>query len=400
MGNSDPQYQTVKETADAWGVSRRYVNLCITQGRLPDAVKMGNMWLVPRGTPKPIDRRRHTPLERTSPYSFSSALTEIIAATTRPMPAKDPESVIETVDLENYRLQYIAEIAYLRGDFERTKASYLHTIGDEVAQLRATSVAIAAAISSGDYPFYLEIEEFLNGIIASSQDLAVKTFAELCLSTAYVSTFAPNMTPEWLQCGDFSPLQENLRLAAVYMRAKYLIATSRYEAALAASETALAMSTRDDCFLFHDIYLRITCAAACYDLGRIDEVDRWLTDAVMLALPHGFITPFAESLTMFGGRLEQIIEREYPQFFDAITAQWESTFTNWLSFHNLFTKDNITLMLSLRDYQIAQLAARGTSNKRIAELLHMSHGSIKNILSRIYAELFISSREELAHFVL
>jgi len=130
------------------------------------------------------------------------------------------------------------------------------------------------------------------------------------------------------------------------------------------------------------------------------EAKRWLSDAISIGMPHGFITPFAESATWFGGLLEQLLLQEYPDYFEIVISQWKSTCKNWLVFHNRFAKDNCTLILSLREYQIAIMAARGASNSVIAGHFHISEGRLKAIMHEIYGKLFIKSRKELAKYVL
>lgn len=52
-------YITIKEAAESWGVSTRAVTYNVTDGRICGAVKVGNMWLIPRNAEKPIDERRN-----------------------------------------------------------------------------------------------------------------------------------------------------------------------------------------------------------------------------------------------------------------------------------------------------------------------------------------------------
>ena len=40
-----------------WGVSSRQVNYYCVEGRIPGAVKMAGVWLIPKETDKPADRR-------------------------------------------------------------------------------------------------------------------------------------------------------------------------------------------------------------------------------------------------------------------------------------------------------------------------------------------------------
>lgn len=298
------------------------------------------------------------------------------------------------------QLHYEGEPAYLRGDFERTKDCFRRTEGDDASRLRASVIAIAAAISTGDYPLCLEIESFLKSIIQTTEYEDVKAFAELCLSTAYLSAVAPNMAPDWLKNGDFTHLHNVIKPDGVYKRGKYFQCLSKYEDMLLLAETALELCVPQQEISFHGIYFHVECATACCGLGRKDEAKRWLLDGLKIALPHGFITPFAEMMPFFGGLLEQILEQEYPEYCDVMVNQWNRTFVNWLDFHNHFTKDNITLILSLREYQMAILVARHVPYKEIAAQFHISIGRLNNIMRDIYSKLYVSNRDGLAKLLI
>ena len=48
---------TVKEASEKWGVTPRRVNYYCAGGRIPGAVKMAGVWLIPKDAEKPRDRR-------------------------------------------------------------------------------------------------------------------------------------------------------------------------------------------------------------------------------------------------------------------------------------------------------------------------------------------------------
>ena len=50
-------YMTLKEAAEKWGVTPRRVNYYCAGGRIPGAVKMAGVWLIPKNAEKPIDGR-------------------------------------------------------------------------------------------------------------------------------------------------------------------------------------------------------------------------------------------------------------------------------------------------------------------------------------------------------
>ena len=48
-------YMTLKEAAEKWGVTPRRVNYYCAAGRIPGAVKMAGVWLIPKNAEKPND---------------------------------------------------------------------------------------------------------------------------------------------------------------------------------------------------------------------------------------------------------------------------------------------------------------------------------------------------------
>lgn len=390
-------YLSVREAAERWNISARRVQKLCEEGRIPGAVKFGRSWMLPRDAAKPGDPRQ----EKKTPQGIMALdLAHIIASTTAFYPRHNPDAILTAVSEERLRLQYEAELAYLRGDFAYTKRCYQRTAGDDLARLRASSIAIAAAISVGDYPLYSEIETFLQGIVQTNRNKSVSAFAELCVSNAYVSAGAMAMVPGWLKDGDFSDLPPQAKPDAAYKRAKYFQFIGHYDAMLATAQTTLAFCTSASGIAFHEIYLRTVCAIACCAMRRTDEARRWLSDSLRIALPLGFITPFAESATAFGGLLEQCLEQEFPEYYDAVTSLWERTFTNWLDFHNRFTKNNITRVLTLREYELAVQVANRVPYEQIARQYNISVGRLKNKMNEIYSKLYVSNRKELSKLIL
>ena len=50
-------YMTLKEASEEWGISARQINYYCSAGRIPGAVKMATLWLIPKDAKKPIDGR-------------------------------------------------------------------------------------------------------------------------------------------------------------------------------------------------------------------------------------------------------------------------------------------------------------------------------------------------------
>lgn len=52
-------YFTAKEVAKIWRISTRRVQILCLEGRIDGAMKMGNLWIIPKNTEKPKDKRKN-----------------------------------------------------------------------------------------------------------------------------------------------------------------------------------------------------------------------------------------------------------------------------------------------------------------------------------------------------
>ena len=53
----DLEWMTVQEAGKLWGITTRQAQYLCADGKIRNAQKLGNIWVIPRGTPKPIDGR-------------------------------------------------------------------------------------------------------------------------------------------------------------------------------------------------------------------------------------------------------------------------------------------------------------------------------------------------------
>jgi len=50
-------YMTTQEAANLWGIKVRRVQTLCDNGKVDTAVRLGHIWVIPKGTKKPIDGR-------------------------------------------------------------------------------------------------------------------------------------------------------------------------------------------------------------------------------------------------------------------------------------------------------------------------------------------------------
>ena len=400
-------YKTVTETAVKWGVSERWVHKYLEDGRVKGAVRFGAAWMIPADAGKPEDPRYENKASAIQPAQpLQIALDRAIEAVHKPWPYDAPDRVLDVIGDEKLRLAPEAMLAYLRGDFERVKLCYKDSEGDDAVKLLVGAISIPAAISVGDYPFFLEVEGWLKELASADLGPGVTAYARYALASGYIGAHVPDMIADWIKNGDFAELHPLARHEAVNRRIDYLMSQKKYESMLDTAQTAMSLlglshdGSGGKRYSLTDVNLRIRCAVACLCLGRVDEAKRRLLEAMDIALPHGFTTPFSEMAMWLGNLMELCLNQEYPMWRNAVIGQADRTLANWITFHNHFAKDNITLILTLREMGIAALVVRRVPYKTIAEQYHISLGRLKAIISDIYGKLYVHNRSELSGFIL
>lgn len=391
------RYMTAVEASEKWGVSLRQVQRIVAEGQIPDVQKFGRACMLPADTEKPVGLRKKR--TRLKSRSFADP-AHMFTSAAGPMPANNPDAILDTIDDERVRCIYEGGLTYLRGDFAQTVVCFQKTSKDVSARLCICLLATAAAISMGDYRTYHEMETWLKDCVKDDRDgCKISVFAELALAAIAARMLAPHLAPDWLKEGEFSAFPKAAYPWLIYLRAKYFQCIGNYEAMLAAAQTALTFCSSECGITVIDIYLRLTCAVACHCLDRRDEAVRYLQETMRICLPHGFITPFAECISELGGLVERCVEQEFPHYSRVILAQWKNTIKHGIAVHNQLTEGKITAILSLREYHIALLAAQRIPYAKIAKQQGISVGRLKNIMIEIYEKLYISSRDELAQYI-
>jgi excisionase family DNA binding protein len=384
-------YVSTRETAENWGVSLRYVQRLIEDGRIAGARKYGVSWLIPKDAKKPADPRR----ARTRPAGAAPAW---ILLTPTPLLKRNPDAAASAYP-SRYRPLLAADVAYRRGDPTPAMDVWRSTPERDPAKLTAAAVATVAAISAGDFDLYDEIQRTVHARMARTRDRRERALLSLPETLAAVSMAAARMTPQWLRDGDFSLFPREQIPLLLYLYTLHLRNINDSSAVLHTAKASYELCVQTHTFTWLDVYNLTLCAQASFDLGDKARAREYLTSAMRLGLPAGMIAPFADYLGTLGGLTEACLDAYYPQYKAPVTALWSRSFRNWMTFHNRFTSENITTILTPQEYQLARYLAHGASYAEAAEQMHLSVGRVKNILLDVYGKLYIKKRSQLAPFL-
>ena len=405
------EFISVRATAERWGVSVRNVQRLLKEDRIHGAYKCSGCWMIPVDAPKPDDPRRErkkaqepTPAaspetaEASAPPMRPNRLAYGLLSVIIPMPRHNADAVPPMLKEPALRREYEVELAYMRGNYELASRRFSETLPDDPTRFCACMVSLLSAIHLNDSGLYARVSHYLQQEMRSGDENTAH-MAEVALTGPSLSMKDMSRVSMWVQKGDFSRLLPEARPMGMYLSLKNLQGQKRYGELLCACKAAIALWEREDTFTLLDIYLRMLCATGCYEMNRVEECDRHLLAAMELALPNGFITPFVEFWMNTGCQIEHLLEQHYPQWRDPVERVSAATWKNWIAFHNRYTRENITTLLTQREYRVAQIIVAGGTYQNVADELYLSLSTVKRMMSAIYDKLLIHSRAELAEMI-
>ena len=175
---------------------------------------------------------------------------------------------------------------------------------------------------------------------------------------------------------------------------------SQGEAAKVAARSAELLTVCDAMhYSLVALHLHLQAAAAYEQLGKHAEARAALGAAFDAAIPDGFLLPFVESYGCLRGLLAlPPADTAAAAFVRRICEMGEEILARRSAAR---AGDPTSAALTVREREIAVLAADRRSNREIAEALYLSEGSVKQYLNRIYAKLHIegdtrTKRQQLA----
>lgn len=314
-----------------------------------------------------------------------------------PMCKDDVEKTIKNINDLDIKKQYQYEIEYLKGNFEKSIEAFYNTDEKAKTKMNAATLSLVSAVAMNNYEKFDEILHFLINKLRNNEG---KPAVELALISASITLFASDHVPKWFKNANFKNILSESKPLATYLYLKYLQEKKDYNGLLSACRVTIIFLENANTFTSFDIYFKLLMATAYYELGKIKNCKIAIKEAADLALPHGFIKPFADFLIYIGDNIEIVLDEYYPKIAPKVYEQAEFVCRNWIDFHNKFTKSNITTILTKREYRIARILAKGGTYKTAAEEMHLSISTVKKDVSEIYSKLYINSKAELKKVVL
>lgn len=414
------KYIRITEAAERWNVSHRQVqNLC-RAGSVPGAVRFGRSWMIPEGTPKPADGRTkqareekhrnaaNMPMPRKSPFlSMTDLYTE----------AGSAEKCIELLSYHpEAQALLAAEIAYSRGDIDRLimHAQYFLSNRSGFYAVNAGGMLLAlAAMWRGDIHLWRQAKVHIcEAPCWHKEDRDILSLSLACVDSS-VRDFSNY--PEWFVRGQFAHLPADAHPAAWVFYIKYLLFYAQDKAVnqvkspeitgrgmirfVPCVAEPLIAQTAVEKKIIPEIHLRLLAATAYHQCGDDALATAHVDEAIRLALPDGLLGILAEYRRNLDYLLDDRLTLADPEAFKKYKELHRHLMEGWTKLHNSLLSKSVSRALTIREREIARLAAFGLSNSEISRQLHISVDSVKKAVYDAMNKTGVDKREKLGAFV-
>jgi len=405
---------TVQQAAEKWGVSPRRVQDLCKRGEITGAVLWHRSWMIPSDAEYPTKKEniinedsgcsalRQTPfLNMTDLYSKVGMADECIAAL-----ADNPEA----------QALFAAEIAYSRGEINKVieQAKYFLNSRLDFYAVNAGGMLLAlCAMWKGDVLLWREAKKRICEAPAKSgNDNSIMALSLACINSAIrdLSDY-----PKWFTIGKFGHLPPDSHPAARIFYIKYLLvfaqdmAKSRMKlpdvTGLGLMKTIpyiaepMIAQAQTEKTVVPEIYLRLLVAVAYHQCGDDASAVEHIGKAIELALPDRLLGILAEHRRQLDYLLDDRLELASPQACRKYKELHKGLLEGWTMLHNELLSRNVSKMLTVKEREIARLAAFGLTNPQIAKQLNVSVDTAKQAVYDIMNKTGANSRDELGEYV-
>lgn len=406
-------YIGIDEVAKKWGLSKRFVQLLCSNGRIQGATRLGRVWMIPNNAKKPIDGRTKAarnkkdvdmPLPRKTPFLHMSDLYHTPGTA---------DMVGESLSY-NHEAQVLfeAEIAYSRGQIDKVydSANYLlNKHSGFYAVLSAGMLLAMCAIWKGDINMWRRAKVHIAE--APTKNDYGRDAMQLAISAVDIMLYNVQNFPKWFQTGCFEPIHVDSYPAAKVYYAKFLYAVAYSVATsvlkLPGAEGLYVMTSvpytlepmicwaHEKNTIMSEIYLRLTCAAVYHNYGNDEQAIKHIDKALALALPDKFYGVLAEYCRALDTLMEKRLSLIDVSAWNEVKKLYKVYNQGWSKLSGSVRGKNIITTLSDKEREVAKLAAFGMSNQQIADKLHISLSVVKQSV-RIVSEKSGLPRSEFA----
>ncbi len=413
-------YLSVDEIAEKWEISPRRVQILCAKGDVPGAQKKGHAWLIPHNAEKPADRRTkqikteiaaglpHLPLPRKNPlliftdlYQTPGTGDKVIASL-----SSQPEAA------RLMRMQFDYQRCNINRIYEESQY-FLRAHSGFNAVIGAGSQLAMCAIWRGDLTLWRKARQHIYK--APCKNEHERTALQFWIASIDSSVYNTEKYPEWFTQGHFENFHADTYSAArtFYVRCLFISAYRLAKGEIELKDVAgfglmrtmpfiiepMISQAKIEKTLLPEIYLHLMGATVYHILGENDKAIEHIDEAIDLCLPDGLLGALLEYRSPLDGLIDQRLMLKDKSAQKKLAELHKIRNAGWTKLHNLLLERNVSETLTVREREVARLAAFGLSNSQIAERLHIEVQSVKSYIFTAMNKVGAEKRTELGLYV-
>ncbi|MGN0329518.1 MAG: LuxR C-terminal-related transcriptional regulator [Lachnospira sp.] len=300
-----------------------------------------------------------------------------------------------------------AEVLYNRGEIESAeilchKAIYMADSRNQHSiYIAATYILALISIYHGANDAYKEYMNNMTRKLDSTDFVSshMGKMVDLCKSLIFSNLGEPDKIANWLK--DEKSIEDNTNFLSLsfinIILGKYLILTEDYHHFLGISGQLLGLS-KVYSYIVPRIYTYIYLAIANNETGEYEKAHKFLTEALELAVHDKLYMPFVHNYSYIDSMLDESGVSKNMSAFVKNIHKYSKTYEKGVKSIKKAGRLLANYGLTVREADVAKLAAQRLTNKEIAEQLFIAESTVKSNMKVIFNKLQINSRSELKNF--
>ena len=300
--------------------------------------------------------------------------------------------------------EFHAELAYNRGDMTAAEI-YAYQALSLAAMSHQSVVQSGAALLLADIAlFKADSKEWQNAFALMKRNASysgqssalLQAVSDMACSTLLIELGDIGPVADWLKEGKLQKhmLTDPLRAYVFYAYLLFLRNQQDWTQLIGVLE-ALPLEVRGKS-AYADFLFSILMTTGYNSLHDRGKARPFLAKAVKAMLADGFIADLVSFSWPFQDLIEELIEKEYPQYLAQFNECEKQRSTGWETLRHFLGVNKQIFDLTGREREIAVLAAKGLHNSEIAAQLFVSESTVRTHLRVVFRKLGVDRRSALA----
>ncbi|HOR86382.1 MAG TPA: LuxR C-terminal-related transcriptional regulator [Bacillota bacterium] len=307
-------------------------------------------------------------------------------------------------------ISYRAEMLFYCGDLSTSeilahKALYMAREKKQTAIVLTSALLLGhIALCKGDADGWQRAIDAMFLANKNSRTAFIQNMIDAMRGILLLELTHPDNIADWLKTGDFERLRPMPQLLsfAHFVHAQYLCRKGEFARLIGFAEVRYPKGIKTSPIL--DALLALTVATAYMNMGDKDRADMFIQHAADRMLPDGLIFPLGSYIQLLGGLLDPILKKSYPSCLPAflkLKSQLNLAGRR-LNPYIVTIVETVGLPddLTLKEREVALLAAQGLRNTEIAQRLAVTENTVRYHLRSVFSKLDVDRRMKLAEKLL